>query len=101
MYYREHTPPHFQRVDRAPRVAAMRVPHVESAEHLGGHRVRLRFDDGVEGELDLSGDLEGEIFQPLRDPAYFARFTVDDTLTWPNGADFAPEFLHARLRRAS
>lgn len=79
----------------------MRIPHVESARHLRGHRIWLRFDDGVEGEIDLAGDLEGEVFQPLRDPAYFARFSVDDTLVWPNGADFAPEFLHERVRRAA
>jgi hypothetical protein len=41
--------------------------------------------------------LEGPIFQPLRDPAYFARMTLDSTcgtVVWPNGADFAPEALH-------
>jgi len=60
--------------------------------------VWLRFDDGVEGTVDLANELWGEIFQPLRDPDYFGRFTVEDTLVWPNGADFAPEFLHERLR---
>jgi len=30
-----------------------------------------------------------------------ARFTVDETLTWPSGADFAPEFLHERVARGS
>jgi hypothetical protein len=70
------------------------IPSVESARHLGGHRVWLRFNDDLEGEIDLRDELEGEIFEPLRDPAYFAKFSVDDTLTWPNGADFAPEFLH-------
>lgn len=58
----------------------------------------LRFDDGVEGTVDLADELWGEIFEPLRDPVYFGRFTVEDTLVWPNGADFAPEFLHERLR---
>jgi hypothetical protein len=38
---------------------------------------------------------------PLRDPAYFARFTVEDTLVWPNGADFALEFLRERLLRTA
>jgi len=78
----------------------MRIPHVERAQHRGGHRVWARFDDGVEGEIDLAGELEGEVFEALRDPAYFARFAVDDTLVWPNGADFAPEFLHERVRAA-
>ena len=72
---------------------------VVAARPLGGHRVWLRFDDGAEGEIDLAGELDGPVFEPLRDPAYFARFTVDDTLVWPNGADFAPELLRERLRR--
>jgi hypothetical protein len=77
------------------------IPHVIEARHVGAHRVWLRFDDGVEGTLDLADELWGEIFEPLRDPAYFGRFTVADTLVWPNGADFAPEFLHERLRETS
>jgi len=41
--------------------------------------------------------LAGPIFEPLRDPDYFALATVDPvrgTVIWPNGADFAPEALH-------
>ncbi len=65
-----------------------------------GYRVWLRFDDGLEGEADLENALRGPIFEPLRDPARFAEFTVDLTLTWPNGADLAPESLHERVLRA-
>jgi len=75
----------------------MMVVQVIEAEYRGGHRVWLRFDDSVEGEVDLGSELDGEIFEPLRDPAYFARFGIDETLIWPNGADFAPEFLHRRV----
>lgn len=71
------------------------------ARHRGDHRVWLRFDDGTSGEVDLSRELDGEVFEPLRDPTYFARFDVDETLMWPNGADFAPEFLHARVSRSN
>jgi Protein of unknown function (DUF2442) len=58
----------------------------------------VRFDDGTEKTLDLGPLLSGEVFEPLRDPAYFALVTVDEelgTVVWPNGADFAPEFLYA------
>lgn len=78
----------------------MTLVHVIEADYRDEHRVWLRFDDGVSGVTDLAGDLRGEVFEPLRDPAYFARFRVDDTLCWPNGADFAPEFLHARVAGA-
>ena len=79
-------------------IAIRMIARIVAAKHLGAHRVWLRFSDGSEGEIDLESDLWGEIFEPLRDPAYFSRFTLDDTLTWPNGADFAPEFLYERVR---
>ena len=61
----------------------------------------VRFSDGSEGEVDLSGELDGPVFEPLRDPAYFRRFVLSPdlhTVVWPNGADLAPEFLHERVR---
>ncbi len=74
--------------------------HVVDARHLGGHRLWLRFSDGAQGEIDLADELDGEVFEPLRDPARFARFEVDRTICWENGADLAPEFLRERLRAA-
>ena len=71
------------------------------AKHVGGFVVWLRFRDGTAGEVDLSTALRGEVFEPLKDPAYFKNFTVHPellTLVWPNGADFAPEFLHDAVR---
>jgi len=73
---------------------------VLEARYLGAHRVRLRFDDGLEGEVDLLDALRGPIFEPLKDPRRFAEFRVDLTLTWPDGADLAPESLHERVLRA-
>ena len=56
----------------------------------------MKFSDGSDGQVDLKNDLEGPIFEPLRDPEYFKQFTLEGhTLAWPNGADFAPEHLHA------
>ena len=65
-----------------------------------GYTVWLRFDDGLEGEVDLSAELLGPVFEPLRDVAYFRRVQLHPelrTLVWPNGADFAPEFLRKKL----
>ncbi len=75
--------------------------HVVEARHLGGHAVWLKFRDGTSGEIDLGSELLGPIFEPLRDVAFFKAFTLHPdfhTLTWPNGADFAPEFLHDNIR---
>ena len=72
----------------------MKFLHIEEAKYLGGHRVWLRFSDGTDGQADLENELEGSVFEPLKDPEYFRRFTLEGhTLTWPNGADFAPEHL--------
>jgi len=74
---------------------------VVEARYVTGHIMWLRFRDGTEGEIDLEPHLWGEVFAPLRDREYFRLFTVHpelDTLAWPNGADFAPEFLHDNVR---
>jgi Protein of unknown function (DUF2442) len=73
------------------------IVHVTGAEVIGDHRIHLVFDDGSDGDVDFSGRDWRGVFEPLRDPAYFRRMTVDPelgTIVWPNGADFAPETLH-------
>lgn len=75
--------------------------HVLEARHIGGHVVWLRFRDGTAGEIDLGSELRGPMFEPLRDLEFFRQFRIHPefhTLVWPNGADFAPEFLHANVR---
>ncbi|TWU32061.1 hypothetical protein Q31b_58560 [Novipirellula aureliae] len=68
--------------------------HVTFASHLGGHRLHLCFNDGTAGDIDLATNLDGPIFEPLRNVEYFANFDLSGpTLEWPNGADFAPEYL--------
>jgi hypothetical protein len=69
-------------------------------EVLGPYRLRLTFSDGLVGDVDLSHLRKWEgIFTALRDPAFFARVRVDTetgTVSWPNGADLAPEVLYER-----
>ena len=77
---------------------------VVDCKYLSGYRLRLRFNDGLEGELDLEAELQGEVFQPLRDTAFFQQYVLHPelhTIVWPNGADFAPEFLHECVRVAA
>ena len=80
------------------------LPRITDARYINGYTVWLRFMDGTEGTVDLSGELTGPIFEPLHDRAIFAQVRLHPelhTLVWPNGADFAPEFLRARLRAAA
>ena len=72
--------------------------HVDSVRALEGYTLRLAFNDGTVKDVDLASELWGEVFEPLLDPAFFRRVAVNPetkTIEWPNGADFAPEFLHA------
>ena len=72
------------------------ILRIESAELVGPHVLVLRFNDGSRRRVDLLPALTGPMFQPLRDAAFFSRVTLDPiagTVVWPNGADFAPEFL--------
>ncbi len=65
----------------------------------GDYRLEVEFSDGVRGEVDLSDRLFGPVFEPLRDPEIFRKARVDDfgAISWPNGADLAPDALHDRL----
>jgi hypothetical protein len=69
---------------------------ITAVELMGPHSLALRFNDGTLLRVDLLPELEGPIFKPLRDPAYFSRVVLDPvavTVVWPNGAGFAPDFL--------
>ena len=75
------------------------IPKLKSADYVKNHTIRVEFADGVVGDIDLATELWGEVFEALRDPDVFRRFHVDDelnTITWPSGADFAPEFLYEK-----
>jgi len=70
---------------------------VVDARYVRSHVVWVKFQDGSEGEVDLTGELWGPVFEPLKDVSYFRNFKVGHgTIEWPNGADIAPEFLYEK-----
>jgi hypothetical protein len=76
------------------------LPKLREAKYRRDYCIWLKFADGVEGEVDLESELWGEVFEPLKDRALFKNFSLDkelETLVWPSGADFAPEFLYQKL----
>ncbi len=77
------------------------IPRVAEARYVQDFVIHLRFTDGAEGDVDLRNELYGEMFEPLKDQALFRQFSVHPefrTLTWPNGADIAPEFLYEKVQ---
>lgn len=81
------------------------TPRLTEAKPLDGYVVHVRFEDGTTADVDLSYLRDyGGIFEPLRDPTFFARLRSDaeaGTIVWPNDADIAPETLYAHAQRRS
>jgi len=77
------------------------IPQVIEAQYIREFTIHLRFKDGTEGDVDLSQELYGELFEPLKETEKFTAFTIHPefhTLCWPNGADLAPEFLYEKVQ---
>jgi hypothetical protein len=77
-----------------------RIIHLEARRP---YRLFVRFDDGTEGEDDVGPRMRGPMFEPLRDPAFFAlvRLSEYGAPLWPNGLDLAPDALYERIREAA
>jgi hypothetical protein len=71
---------------------------VTEAKHIKFYEIWLKFNDGIEGVVDLESTITNdhrEIFKELKEPEQFTRFKVDaDTIVWENGLDLAPEYLY-------
>jgi hypothetical protein len=72
---------------------------VVEVEAIGDYRLRVEFEDGLAGEIDVAAIVPFEgVFAPLRDPKLFNAVAVDPdlgTVRWPNGADLDPDVLYA------
>ena len=76
---------------------------VKDIKYRGKYMYSIKFDDGVEGDLDFSEYLsKGPVFEALKDTKIFSKATVEGgTIAWPNGADIAPETLYEKVISAN
>lgn len=96
------------KVDSAAGVAPALAPaspwRVRDAEPEPGMVLRVTFADDTTGEARLrtfldSPRVNGTIFESLRDPSVFAAVRVElGAVTWPNGADLAPDAMYDAIR---
>jgi hypothetical protein len=73
------------------------LPAIAGVAVVRDHCLRLLFDNGTVGDVDLSHTVWTGVLAPLQDPAFFAQVRVDPeaaTVVWPNGLDMAPEPLY-------
>lgn len=71
-----------------------RIVDVEARED---YRLWIRFEDGVEGEVDLSGLVGRGVFEAWEDEREFRKVFIDaeaGTVAWPGGIDLAPDTLY-------
>lgn len=72
---------------------------IVSVQPLEAYRIRLCFEDGIEGVIDISEIIPfSGIFAPLAEPSYFATVKVNPefgTIVWDNGADLDPDVLYS------
>jgi hypothetical protein len=61
----------------------------------------LTFADGLTGEVEVIQRMWGPVFEEARTIEGFASVWVDPesgTVTWPGGADLAPDTLYLRVK---
>jgi hypothetical protein len=75
--------------------------HEFSLKPLPEHRLRVRFDDGTEGTIDVAQMVKfTDVFKPLQNPAFFAQARVNTelgTICWPNDADLDSDVMYAKV----
>ncbi|MGH2714943.1 MAG: DUF2442 domain-containing protein [Thermoleophilaceae bacterium] len=77
------------------------TPDITEAAVVRHGVLRLAFADGLTGEVEVLDRMRGPVFDEARSPEGFARVQVDPqtgTVTWPGGADLAPDPLYQRIR---
>ncbi len=71
------------------------MPRVIAAQYLHDYLIHIVFSNGKEGTIDLKSYVGQGVFEPLVNQTYFKKLFVDGwTISWPNGADIAPETLY-------
>ena len=72
---------------------------VRSVYPVAPYYLIVEFESGEYRVVNCQPFLEGPMFEPLKDPAFFRQVKADPeagTVVWPNGADICPDVLYAK-----
>lgn len=72
-------------------------PHRVDA--LPGYRIRVAYPDGVEGVIDLSGDVGRGVFAPLADEAFFQTVHIASygQIAWSDEIEICPDAAYQEI----
>ncbi|HYC53451.1 MAG TPA: DUF2442 domain-containing protein [Candidatus Binatia bacterium] len=75
------------------------MPRPIAARPLPNYRLWLRYDDGVEGEVDLSDLVGCGVFEAWSRPGVFETVTIGDhgAIAWGEDLDLCPDALYMQL----
>jgi hypothetical protein len=84
--------------DPASRLRSSLDYHVVSVEVIEHLRLRVRFRDGLTGEVVLKESHLRGVFEPLKEPAFFAQVScANGFVEWPDEIDLAPDAMHEEI----
>lgn len=76
------------------------MKRITSVQPLPGHQLQLRFDDGVEGVVDLSAEVGHGVFAAWRDVTHFSSVRLvlgGRALEWPGEIDLCADALYLEV----
>ena len=75
------------------------ICRVVDAKYVDGYTIHVKFNDGAEGDVDLSSVInKGGVFNSVKDKNNFKNFAINHgVITWSNSLDIAPERLRDNL----
>lgn len=74
------------------------------AKHTGDTKFFVRFDDGLEGELDYKDFNTKGLGASLLDPSNLSKIFIEKdfgNIAWPNGVDICKDYLHQLLSKSA
>ena len=76
---------------------------IEAVQPLAGYRLKIRFNDGLEGVYPVEPEKRGGVFLKLLNPEIFNAVRINDDfgcVEWPGGIDLCPEAMHRTMTGA-
>ena len=78
----------------------IRMKRIISVEPLPDYRLRLKFEDGVTGEVDLSGEMGKGVFAAWNNPNVFGAVKIGRNgraLVWTDELDLCADALYLEI----